>query len=322
MPPCCQLLRIAVPGSVRIHIRRRRMSRLTQNRGRCVLRSSLLVVAILIASAGHAQLRVDPQRAAVVYDTPQLTVEDCRTADPSVRRRLRCKSPRDPGRRLRVRLRAGLLRGRGAGLRRRAECLPWRQPAPLRLLGLAVLRRLELAVLRLWIWLRLLLWLALLWLRLAVLRLCILGRWATGTTARHGHHDGDHGDWGHHDGGHAGHGSPAVAGAATRTMTAATSPRAGTLRWTTAATSPVRRRVRREPPHRRINSPAPTGSPVAHHCRQRRTTPQRAPAWARAPQPPRTRAPRRTIAAAPAQATRMAAATQRPTHATQTRHIG
>ncbi len=164
------------------------MWRPTQNRGRCVLRSSLLVVAILIASAGHAQINGNPQPAApVVYDTPQLTVEDCRTADPSAGDACVANHEETPP--------GDYALGDAPDYGDEAPAydsapnayLGW--AGPVRLLGLAVLRRLGLAVLRVRIWLRLLLrlWLALLRLRLrlAVLRLCKkaillgwLGAWA------------------------------------------------------------------------------------------------------------------------------------------------
>jgi hypothetical protein len=204
-----------------------------------VLRSSLLVVATLIASAGHAQLRVDPQ-PAVAYDTQQLTVEDCRTTDPSAGDACVANEETPAGdyrsdyvpddAAPNVYLGVSLppydywgwpyygywswpYYGFGYGY---AYCCGW----PYYGFG--------------WPYYGYAYWGG--------------GYWG-GSWHGHGHHDGDHGDWGHHDGGHAGHGSPPAAGAATRAMTGANSPRAGTA----LDNRTPKKQVRREPPHRRIN---------------------------------------------------------------------
>ena len=225
----------SLPGSVRIHVQGRTMPRLTENRGRCVLRSSLLVVAILIASAGHAQLRNDPQ-PAVVYDTPQLTVEDCRTTDPSAGDACVANHEEAP---------AGDYAS-GYVPDYYGEEAPVYDAAPNVYLGVSLLPY------DYWGW-------PYYGFGYGYAYCCGWpyygygwpyygyaywggGYWG-GSSHGHGHHDGDHGDWGHHDGGHhdgdhgdwghhdgghAGHGSPTVAGAAERTMTAPNSPRAGT----------------------------------------------------------------------------------------------
>jgi len=191
-----------------------------------VLRPSLLVVATLIASAGHAQLRVDPQ-PAVAYDTQQLTVEDCRTTDPSAGDACVASEETPAGD-----YRSDYLPDYG-------EVAPVYDAAPNVYLGVSLLPY------DYWGWPYYGYWS---WpyygFGYGYAYCCGWpyygfgwpyygyaywggGYWG-GSWHGHGHHDGDHGDWGHHDGGHAGHGSPPAAGAATRTMTAANSPRAGT----------------------------------------------------------------------------------------------
>lgn len=201
---------------------------LTQNRGRCVLRSSLFVVAILIASAGHAQLRIDPQ-PAVVYDTPQLTVEDCRTTDPSAGDACVANHEEAPA----GDYASGYLPDYGEEVY---------DAAPNVYLGVS------LPPYDYWGWPYYGAWS---WpyygFGYGYAYCCGWpyygygwpyygyayyggGYWGGSWHGHHdgGHHDGDHGDGGHHDGGHAGQGGPTVAGAATRTMTAANLQRAGT----------------------------------------------------------------------------------------------
>jgi hypothetical protein len=190
-----------------------------------VLRSSLLVIAILIASAGHAQLRVDAQAAApAVYDTQQLTVEDCRTADPSAGDACVANREENP---------AGNY-GSDYAPDYYGEEAPVYDAAPNVYLGVSLIPY-DYWGWGAWSW-------PYYGFGYGYAYCCGWpyygfgwpyygyaywggGYWGGGHS--HGHHDGDHGDGGHHDGGHAGHGSPMVAGAATRTMTMATSPRAG-----------------------------------------------------------------------------------------------
>ncbi len=198
-----------------------------------MLRSSLLVVALLIASAGHAQLRIDAQ-PAVVYDTPQLTVEDCRTTDPSAGDACVANHEEAP---------AGDYAS-GYAPDYYGEEAPIYDAAPNVYLGVSV------APYDYWGWPYYGAWS---WpyygFGYGYAYCCGWpyygygwpyygyaywggGYWG-GSSHEHGHHDGghhdgDHGDWGHHDGGHAGHDSPTVAGAAERTMAAPNLSRAGT----------------------------------------------------------------------------------------------